>query len=62
MTLPTRNLGRDGLTVGSVGLGCMSFSPSYGGTEGFDPTDVILRAIDLGVTLLDTADVYGRAS
>jgi aryl-alcohol dehydrogenase-like predicted oxidoreductase len=59
MTLPTRTLGRDGLTVGSLGLGCMSFSPSYGGTEGLDPTDVIQRAIDLGVTLLDTADVYG---
>jgi aryl-alcohol dehydrogenase-like predicted oxidoreductase len=37
----------------------MSFSPSYGGFEGIDPTDVILRAVDLGATLLDTADVYG---
>jgi aryl-alcohol dehydrogenase-like predicted oxidoreductase len=37
----------------------MSFSPTYGGFEGVDPTDVILHAVDLGVTLLDTADVYG---
>jgi aryl-alcohol dehydrogenase-like predicted oxidoreductase len=37
----------------------MSFSPAYGGFEGVNPTDVILRAVDLGATLLDTADVYG---
>ena len=59
MSLPTRTLGADGPTVGAIGLGCMSFSPAYGGFEGVDPTDVILRAVDLGVTLLDTADVYG---
>ncbi len=59
MPLPTRTLGTNGPTVGAIGLGCMSFSPSYGGLDGVDPTDVILRAIDLGVTLLDTADVYG---
>ena len=59
MTIPTRTLGTRGVTVGAIGLGCMSFSPSYGGFEGVDPTDVILRAVDLGATLLDTADVYG---
>jgi len=37
----------------------MSFGPAYGGLEGVDPTEVVLRALDLGVTLLDTADVYG---
>ena len=37
----------------------MSFSPAYGGFEGVDPTDVIRQALDLGATLLDTADVYG---
>ncbi len=58
MTIPTRTLGR-GPSVGAIGLGCMSFSPSYGGFEGVDPTDVIGRAVDLGATLLDTADVYG---
>jgi aryl-alcohol dehydrogenase-like predicted oxidoreductase len=59
MTIPTHTLGAGGLSVGAIGLGCMSFSPSYGGFEGVDPTDVIRRAIDLGVTLFDTADVYG---
>ena len=59
MTLPTRTLGTAGLTVGAIGLGCMSFSDVYGGFEGHDPDEVIGRALDLGVTLLDTADVYG---
>lgn len=57
MSLATRNLG--GLEVGAVGLGCMSFSGIYGGFEGVDPDEVIGRALDLGVTLLDTADFYG---
>ena len=59
MTLPTRTLGTSGLEVGAIGLGCMSFSGIYGGFEGHDPDEVIGRALDLGVTLLDTADVYG---
>jgi len=59
MTISSRTLGAGGLSVGAVGLGCMSFSPTYGGFDGVDPTEVILRAVDLGVTLLDTADVYG---
>jgi aryl-alcohol dehydrogenase-like predicted oxidoreductase len=59
MTLPTRTLGASGLEVGAIGLGCMSFSGTYGGFEGHDPDEVIGRALDLGVTLLDTADVYG---
>src|SRR5215218_7005505 len=59
MTIPTRTLGPGRLDVGALGLGCMSFSPVYGGLEGLDPGDVIRRALDLGVTMLDTADVYG---
>jgi len=59
MTLPTRALGTSGLEVGAIGLGCMSFSGIYGGFDGIDPDEVIGRALDLGVTLLDTADVYG---
>ena len=59
MTIPTHTLGADGLSVGAIGLGCMSFSPAYGGFEGVDPTEVMMRALDLGVTLFDTADVYG---
>ena len=57
--LPTRTLGRSGLEVGAIGLGCMSFSGVYGGFEGHDPDEVIGRALDLGMTLLDTADIYG---
>jgi len=57
--IPTRELGRSGLNAGAVGLGCMSFSQIYGGFEGHDPTATINRAFDLGVTMLDTADVYG---
>jgi aryl-alcohol dehydrogenase-like predicted oxidoreductase len=59
MAIPTRTLGDHGPAVGAIGLGCMSFSPTYGGFDGVDPTDVILHAVDLGATLLDTADVYG---
>ena len=57
--LPRRTLGTGGPEVGAIGLGCMSFSGVYGGFEGHDPDAVIHRALDLGVTLLDTADVYG---
>jgi len=59
MSLPTRTLGRSGLEAGAIGLGCMSFSPIYGGFDGTDPDEVIGRALELGVTMLDTADVYG---
>jgi aryl-alcohol dehydrogenase-like predicted oxidoreductase len=58
MTLPARTLGTDGLTVGAIGLGCMSLSPIYGGLGDVDPSDVILSAVDQGV-MLDTADGYG---
>ncbi len=57
--LPTRALGRSGLEVGAVGLGCMSFSTIYGEFDVTAPDEVIGRALDLGVTLFDTADVYG---
>jgi aryl-alcohol dehydrogenase-like predicted oxidoreductase len=57
MAIPARSLG--GLSVGAIGLGCMSFGGSYGDPAAFDPTAVIHRALDLGVTLLDTADAYG---
>jgi aryl-alcohol dehydrogenase-like predicted oxidoreductase len=59
MTIPTRTLGNGGPSVGAIGLGCMSFSGTYGGFDGVDPSEVIGRAVDLGATLLDTADVYG---
>ena len=57
----TRTLGRSGPSVGAVGLGCMGMSWAYttGGTDDARSMEVLARALDLGVTLLDTADVYG---
>jgi aryl-alcohol dehydrogenase-like predicted oxidoreductase len=59
--LPTRRLGLDGPEVGAVGLGCMGMSWAYGAAERDDDQSlrVIRRALDLGVTLIDTSDVYG---
>jgi aryl-alcohol dehydrogenase-like predicted oxidoreductase len=59
MPLPRRALGHDGPEVGSIGYGAMGLSWAYGNREGMDPDAVINRAIDLGCTLIDTADVYG---
>jgi aryl-alcohol dehydrogenase-like predicted oxidoreductase len=53
----TRNLGP--LTVSALGLGCMGMSEFYGPTDESEGIATIHRALDLGVTLLDTADVYG---
>jgi aryl-alcohol dehydrogenase-like predicted oxidoreductase len=54
-----RTLGRDGLDVSDLGLGCMGMSEFYGHTDDEQSIATIHRAIDLGVTLLDTADMYG---
>ena len=59
MTIPTRALGRSGLTVSAQGLGCMGMSEFYGPRDDAESVATIHRALDLGVTLLDTADVYG---
>src|SRR5512142_1890195 len=55
-----RQLGRSGLTVSAIGLGCMGMSQSYGIPDDEESIRTIHRAIDIGVTFLDTADVYGR--
>ena len=57
----TRVLGSVGaaLTVSTLGLGCMGMSEFYGDTDETEATATIHRALDLGVTLLDTADMYG---
>ncbi len=57
--VPTRALGSHGLVVSAQGLGCMGMSQSYGGADEVESIATIHRALDLGVTLLDTADVYG---
>ena len=61
MTIPTRSFERAGLEVGAIGLGCMGMSWAYGAPERDDERSVavIRRALELGVTLLDTADMYG---
>jgi len=56
--LPTRSLG-DGLDVSALGLGCMSMSAVYGAGDEDSALVTIDRALDLGVTFFDTADVYG---
>ncbi len=60
MTLPTRALGSTGLNVPAQGLGCMSLTDfAYGPADENEAVATIERALDLGVTFLDTADVYG---
>ena len=57
-----RKLGTQGLTVSALGLGCMGMSASYGSPEERDQTEAIAtlnRALDIGITFLDTAEVYG---
>jgi aryl-alcohol dehydrogenase-like predicted oxidoreductase len=58
--IPTRQLGKSGLTVSAQGLGCMGMSQSYGPADETESIATINRALDLGVFFLDTADVYGR--
>ncbi|MCU1618782.1 MAG: aldo/keto reductase [Modestobacter sp.] len=55
----TRTLGTPGLTVSSLGLGCMGMSQMYGRPDRGESIATIHRALDLGVTFLDTSDVYG---
>ncbi len=52
-------LGNQGLTVSAMGLGCMGMSQSYGVADEAESIATIHRAIELGVTFLDTADMYG---
>jgi aryl-alcohol dehydrogenase-like predicted oxidoreductase len=57
--MTNRTLGRDGLTVSALGLGCMGMSEFYGPTDDDQSIATIHRALDLGITLLDTSDAYG---
>ena len=60
--LSTRNLGSQGLSVSALGLGCMGMSQSYGTADERDDGESIAtihRALELGVTFFDTAEVYG---
>src|SRR4029450_14075827 len=59
-SLGTRTLGSNGLTVSVLGLGCMGMSQSYGPADRDESIATIHRALDLGVTFLDTSDAYAR--
>jgi aryl-alcohol dehydrogenase-like predicted oxidoreductase len=57
--MQTRRLGKQGLVVSAQGLGCMGMSEFYGQTDDAESIATIHRAIELGVTFIDTADMYG---
>jgi aryl-alcohol dehydrogenase-like predicted oxidoreductase len=57
-----RTLGSEGLEVSEQGLGCMGMSAWYGPTDEAESIATIQRALELGITFLDTADVYGQGA
>jgi aryl-alcohol dehydrogenase-like predicted oxidoreductase len=62
IVIGSTSLGSQGLTVSRQGLGCMGMSEFYGTTDDTESVATIHRALELGVTLLDTADAYGPAT
>jgi len=57
--MQTRQLGRTGLTVSALGLGCMGMSDFYGQPDDTESLRTLARALELGISFLDTADMYG---
>jgi aryl-alcohol dehydrogenase-like predicted oxidoreductase len=60
--MKARTLGAHGLQTPSLGLGCMGMSEFYGTPDEREAISTIRRALDLGVTLIDTADMYGQGA
>ena len=59
VTMSERQLGKSGPRVSAIGLGLMSMSNTYGKSDDAESVAVIRRALDLGITLLDSSDMYG---
>ena len=59
-SLPQRALGKSGINVSAIGLGCMSFSGVYGPSEDAAAITLIHQALDAGITMLDSSDAYGK--
>jgi aryl-alcohol dehydrogenase-like predicted oxidoreductase len=57
--METRKIGNQGLAAGAIGLGCMGMTHAYGAGDEAESIATVHRALDCGVTLLDTAEVYG---
>src|ERR671911_3065115 len=57
--MQSRTLGRQGLRVSALGLGCMGMSEFYTGRDDAESIATIHRALDQGIDFLDTADMYG---
>jgi aryl-alcohol dehydrogenase-like predicted oxidoreductase len=57
--METRKIGNQGLAAGAIGLGCMGMTHAYGTGDEAESIATVHRALDCGVTLLDTAEVYG---
>ncbi|GEN07801.1 Predicted oxidoreductase [Myxococcus fulvus] len=60
--METRTLGKQGLKVSALGLGCMGMSDFYAGRDDAESEATLLHALDKGVTFFDTADMYGSGS
>ena len=58
--METRNLGS--LSVSAIGLGCMSMTPIYGDPDPVEAAATLARAVELGVTMVDTSDAYGAGA